>query len=197
MKNRFNSIIILHIALSIMFANQDAIIANKSSFIPLQLHKKTSPIFHVGSLNDSLLTKPMFGVQIQPTHNLIINGTLSPQSIDNNLCLYYNTILGYIPRWNINQNLSSVLQFGIHNYKFSKTSDIRWFNFSITELLNINFVTIKLSWSKLFNKQWERNTVLVSTKINIYNFIMVESGILTYFSPNINFIPCIFISTHI
>ena len=106
MKNRFNSIIILHIALSIMFANQDAIIANKSSFIPLQLHKKISPIFHIGSLHDSLSTKPILGVQIQPTPNLLINGTFSPQSIDNNISIYYNTIIGYIPKWTIDQNFS-------------------------------------------------------------------------------------------
>ena len=162
MRNRL--IIILQVILSTMFANPNAIIANKSNFTPLQLHEKTSPIFHLGSLYDSLSTKPIFGIQIQPTSNLLINGTLSPQNINNNLSLYYNTTIGYIPSWNIYQNFSSILQFGIHNYRFSKTSDIKWFNFSITELFNINYITIKLSWNKLFNQEWERNSVLISTK---------------------------------
>ena len=175
------------ISISCLFSNSDASFASKSSLIPFKFSKQSKPVIHLGGLNDNLGFQPISGIQLQPTSNLLIGGLLSPRHNNNDLSIYYQIVIGYLPKWKLLKFSSNMVQIGMHRYRFSTFGDSRWFSFSILESTKIGILNLNLSWNRLFTQKWERNTVLISTKFNLLKNLSIEPGIITFFTPNIDY----------
>ena len=157
-----------------IFCVADASFAAESSIIPFQLSPSSKPMLHLGGLQDENGINLVSGIQIQPTNNLLLGGVLSPRNYENDLSLYYHVLIGYVPNWKLLKFYTNMIQVGMHRYRFGDNGGVRWFSFSVTEAAQIGSLNLNVCWNKLFTQQWERNTVLVSTKLKyleiyIYN----------------------------
>ena len=86
------------------------------------------------------------------------------------------------------KNSSNMIQFGIHRYRFSESTDSRWFSLSLVESAKFGTFNVNLSWNKLFTKQWERNTLLLSTNIKLFNNFYLKPGAMAYFTPEFKYL---------
>ncbi|SVE43204.1 uncharacterized protein METZ01_LOCUS496058, partial [marine metagenome] len=77
--------LILILSINFLFGGSDASLAAESSIIPFQLSPSSKPMLHFGGVQDSSGIRPISGIQIQPTANLLLGGVLSPRKIDNDL----------------------------------------------------------------------------------------------------------------
>ena len=187
-------IIICWINMNLLFCSSDASFAAESSIIPFQLSPSFSPILHIGGLKDKLGIQPVSGIQVQPTPNLLLGGVLSPRNNDNDLAIYYHILIGYISKWKFYKFSTNMIQIGMHRYRFGEIGDSRWFNISLLESVQIGNVYLNLCWNKLLTKQWERNTILCSTKIKLVKNFYLQSGAVSYFTPSFNYSPFLLVS---
>ena len=190
-------IIIFCLLQNLLFSNSDASIASQSSIIPFQLLPNTRPMLHLGGFQDSTGVQLISGVQIQPTSNLLLGGVLSPRKIDNNLSIYYHILIGYSPRWKLLRISSNMIQIGMHRYRFGDITDSRWFSLSVSESAHLGSMNLNLCWTKLFTQKWERNTVLVSTRIKLLKDLYCQPGAMAYFSPKFSYSPFLLLSLNI
>jgi len=190
-------IIIFCLLQNLLFSNSDASIASQSSIIPFQLLPNTRPMLHLGGFQDSTGVQLISGVQIQPTSNLLLGGVLSPRKIDNNLSIYYHILIGYSPRWKLLKISSNMIQIGMHRYRFGDITDSRWFSLSVSESAHLGSMNLNLCWTKLFTQKWERNTVLVSTRIKLLKDLYCQPGAMAYFSPRFSYSPFLLLSLNI
>ena len=153
-------------------------------------------MLHLGGLQDSSGVQTLTGIQIQPTSNLLLGGVLSPRN-NNNLSIYYQILIGYIPKWKLLKISSNMIQIGIHRYRFGDIADSRWFSFSVMESTHIGSLNLNLCWNRLFTQKWERNTILLSTRIKLMKDFYLQSGAMAYFTPNFNYSPFILLSMNI
>ena len=154
-------------------------------------------MIHIGGLKDSSEVYPFTGMQIQPTSNLLLGGVLSPRNINNDLSIYYHILIGYIPKLKLLKISSNMIQIGMHRYRFGNTGDSRWFNFSVMESVYLGSLNLNLCWNKLFTQKWERNTILISTRIKLIKDFYLQSGAVAYFTPEFSYSPFILLSTNI
>ena len=190
-------IIIFCLLQNLLFSNSDASIASQSSIIPFQLLPNTRPMLHLGGFQDSTGVQLISGVQIQPTSNLLLGGVLSPRKIDNNLSIYYHILIGYSPRWKLLRISSNMIQIGMHRYRFGDITDSRWFSLSVSESAHLGSMNLNLCWTKLFTQKWERNTILVSTRIKLLKDLYCQPGAMAYFSPKFSYSPFLLLSLNI
>ena len=188
---------IFTISTSLLFSNSAPSIAAKSSIIPFQFSQKSSPMLHIGGLQDKSGIQPISGMQINPTSNLLLGGVLSPRNNNNNLSIYYHFIIGYTPTWKLLKFSSNIIQVGMHRYRFGEIIDSRWFSFSLMESIKIGDLNLNLCWNKLITQQWERNTVLISTKIKLLKEIYLQSGAVAFFTPDFDYLPFLLISINL
>ena len=153
-------------------------------------------MFHIGGIQDSSGVQPIIGMQIQPTTNLLLGGSLSPRDI-NTLSIYYHIIIGYIPKWKLLKISSNMIQIGIHRYRFGDFADSRWFSFSVMESAHLGSLTLNLCWNRLFTQKWERNTIVISTRIKLIKDFYLQPGAVTYFTPEFSYSPFIILSMNI
>ena len=195
--------IIFSIITSFLFSNSAASIAadfaSESSIIPFQLSPGSKPMLHLGGLQNKSGIQPVSGIQIQPTSNLLLGGVLSPRNNNNDLSIYYHILIGYLPKWKLLKFSSNMIQFGMHRYRFGEIEDSRWYSFSIMESAQIRHLKLNMCWNKLFSpsQKWERNTVLISTKINLLKDISLQSGAIAYFTPDFDYSPFLLISINL
>jgi len=175
--------IIVCISSSLLFSGSAASFAAESSIIPFQLLPESRPMLHLGGLQDKSGIHPVSGIQIQPTFNLLLGGVLSPRNNNNDLSIYYHILIGYIPKWKLLKFSSNMIQVGMHRYRFGEIGDSRWFSFSVMESAYIGSLNLSLCWNKLFTQQWERNTILISTRIKLLKDIYLQLGTVAYFTP--------------
>ena len=154
-------------------------------------------MIHIGGLKDSSGVHPLTGMQIQPTSNLLLGAVLSPRNINNDLSIYYHILIGYIPKWKLLKISSNMIQIGMHRYRFGNIANSRWFSFSVMESTHLGRLNINLCWNKLFTKKWERNTVLISTRIKLIKDFYLQPGAVAYFTPELNYSPFILLSMNI
>ena len=176
--------IIVCISISFLFSGSTPSFAAESSIIPFQLSSDSRPMLHLGGLQDESGIQPVSGLQIQPTLNLLLGGVLSPRNNDNDLSIYYHILVGYIPKWKLLKFSSNMIQVGMHRYRFGKIGDSRWFSFSVMESAQIGNLNLNLCWNKLFTQKWEKNTILISTKINLLQDIYLQPGAVIFFTPD-------------
>ena len=188
--------IIVCISTSFLFSGSAASFAAESSIIPFQLSPESSPMLHLGGLQDESGIQPISGIQIQPTFNLLLGGVLSPRN-NNNLSIYYHILVGYIPKWKLLKFSSNMIQVGMHRYRFGEIGDSRWFSFSVMESARIGSLNLSLCWNKLFTQQWERNTILISTKIKLFKDIYLQPGAVTFFTPDFDYSPFLLMSINL
>tara|TARA_B100001029_G_C15059405_1_gene457079 strand:+ start:208 stop:795 length:588 start_codon:yes stop_codon:yes gene_type:complete len=175
---------------SIIFCNQSNTYDMKSSLIPFQFLSNSKPMLYIGGIKqDRPSIDPIYAIQIQPTMNLMLGSLLSYQANNEDLSLYYNLLIGYKPKFKSFNLLPNIIQIGMHRYRFSKEFDSRWFSFSILETIKIKRIYLSLCWNKLFNKSLSEDSILISTKIKLFNNIYLQSGAITNFSPNITYSP--------
>ena len=179
-----------------LFSSSDADIASQSSIIPFQLLPNTRPMLHIGGFQDSSGIQLISGMQIQPTSNLLLGGVLSPR-IDSNLSIYYHVLIGYSPKWKLLKISSNMIQIGMHRYRFGNTNDSRWFSLSVNELVHFGSLNMNFCWTKLFTQKWERNTVLISTRINLFKDLYCQPGAMAYFTPEFSYSPFFLLSLNI
>ena len=154
-------------------------------------------MLHLGGLQDESGIQPVSGIQIQPTSNLLLGSVLSPRNNNNDLSIYYHILIGYIPKWKLLKFSSNIIQVGMHRYRFGEIVDSRWFSFSVMESAKIGNLNLNLCWNKLLTQQWERNTVLISTKINLLKDLSLQSGAIAFFTPDFDYSPFILISINL
>ena len=184
--------LILILSINFLFAGSDASLAAESSIIPFQLSPSSKPMLHLGGVQDSSGIRPISGIQIQPTTNLLLGGVLSPQKIDNDLSIYYHVLVGYIPKWKFFKISSNLIQIGMHRYRFNNSGDLRWFSFSVIESIKLGNHKMNLCWNRLFTQKWERNTVFLSTDIKLFKGFYLRPGAITKFTPSLDFSPFLF-----
>ncbi len=189
--------LVLSFLVNFLFSVSDASFAAESSIIPFQLSPGSKPMLHLGGLQNENKVNPMSGLQIQPTRNLLLGGVLSPRNIDNDLSLYYYILIGYIPNLKLLKFSTNIIQVGVHRYRFSEGGGSRWFSFSVTEATQLGSLNINVCWNKLFTQSWERNTVLVSTKIKLVKDLYLQPGAIAYFSPNFDYSPFLLVSINL
>ena len=190
-------IIIFYFLSSLLLSSSEATFASQSSIIPFQLLSNSRPMLHMGGLQDSSGIQPLAGLQIQPTSNLLLGGVLSPRRINDDLSIYYHILIGHIPKWKILKISSNMIQIGMHRYRFGETTDSRWFSLSVMESAYLGSLNLNLCWNKLFTKKWERNTVLISTRINLLKDLYCQPGAIAYFTPKFNYSPFLLLSINI
>jgi len=154
-------------------------------------------MLHLGGLQDKTGVHPVSGIQIQPTSNLLLGGVLSPINNNYDLSIYYHILIGYIPKWILLTFSSNMIQVGIHRYRFGEIGDSRWFSFSVVESARIGSLNLRLCWNKLFTQKWERNTVLISTKIKLINDIYLQPGAVAFFTPDFGYSPFLLVSMNL
>ena len=174
------------------FAGSKPSLAAESSIIPFQLSLSSKPMLHLGSVQESSSIRPIGGMQIQPTANLLLGGVLSPWKIDNDLSIYYHFLVGYIPDWKFFKISSNLIQIGMHRHRFSDTGDLRWFSFSVMESAKLGNLKMNVCWNRLFTQKWERNTVFLSTDFKIFKGFYLRPGAIAKFTPSLDFSPFLF-----
>ena len=199
MKNYRKSLqsIIVCISSSLLFSGSAASFSAESSIIPFQLSPESRPMLHLGGLQDESGIQPVSGIQIQPTFNLLLGGVLSPRNNNNDLSIYYHILVGYIPKWKLLKFSSNMIQVGMHRYRFGENGDSRWFSFSVMESAYIGSLNLSLCWNKLFTQQWERNTILISTKIKLLKDIYLQPGAVAFFTPDFDYSPFLLMSINL
>ena len=190
---------IFSILTSLLFSSSVPSFAAESSIIPFQLSPDSRPMLHLGGLQDESGIQPISGIQIQPTSNLLLGSVLSPRNNNNDLSIYYHILIGYIPKWKLLKFSSNMIQIGMHRYRFGEINESRWFSFSIMESAQIGSLNLSLCWNKLFpsNQKWERNTVLISTKIKLLKDIYLRPGAIAYFTPTFDYSPFLLMSINL
>jgi len=189
--------LVLSFLVNFLFCISDASFAAESSIIPFQLSPGSRPMLHMGGLQDENGVNPVSGLQIQPTSNLLLGGVLSPRNYENDLSLYYHVLIGYIPNFKILKFSTNIIQVGMHRYRFSDDGGSRWFSFSVTEATQLGSLNLNVCWNKLFTQTWERNTVLVSTKIKLLKDMYLQPGAIAFFTPNFNYSPFLLVSINL
>ena len=184
--------LVLVLSTSNLFADSDASLASETSIIPFQLSSSSKPMLHLGGVQDSSGIRPISGIQIKPTANLLLGGVLSPRKIDNDLSIYYHVLIGYIPKWKFFKISSNLIQIGMHRYRFSNSGDLRWFSFSMMESVKLGSLKMNLCWNRLFTQQWERNTVFLSADIKLFKGFYLRPGAIAKFTPSLDFSPFLF-----
>ena len=189
--------IIVCISSSLLFSGSTASFAAESSIIPFQLSQESSPMLHLGGLQDESGIQAVSGIQIQPTFNLLLGGVLSPRNNNNDLSIYYHILVGYISKLKLLKSSSNMIQVGMHRYRFGEIGDSRWFSFSVMESAYIGNLNLNLCWNKLFTQQWERNTILISTKIKLLKDIYLQPGAVAFFTPDLDYSPFLLMSINL
>ena len=180
-----------------IFCVSDASFAAESSIIPFQLSPSSKPMLHLGGLQDKNGINLVSGIQIQPTNNLLLGGVLSPLNYENDLSLYYHVLIGYVPNWKLLKFSTNMIQVGMHRYRFGDIGDSRWFSLSLMESARIGNLRLNLCWNKLFTHKWERNTVLISTKIKLLKDIYLQPGAVAFFTPDFDYSPFLLMSINL
>ena len=186
--------IALFLYISSIYSQSDASV---SSIIPLQFTSVSKPILHLGVVQEKNDMRLISGLQFQPTNNLFIGGVLSPKTNDVDLSIYYHMIIGYIPQWKLLNLSSNMFQIGMHRNRFKGDKDERWFSFSIMESVQFCSLILNLSWNHFFTQDWDGDTALISSDIKLNNSIHLRPGILAYFTPNVDYIPVLFVSIYL
>ena len=189
--------LVLSFLVNFLFCISDASFAAESSIIPFQLSSGSRPMLHLGGLQNKNGVNPVSGLQIQPTSNLLLGGVLSPRNNDGDLSLYYHVLIGYIPNFKILKFSTNIIQVGMHRYRFSDDGGSRWFSFSVTEAAQLGSLNLNVCWNKLFTQTWERNTILVSTKIKLLRNMYLQPGAIAFFTPNFNYSPFMLVSINL
>jgi len=186
--------LLLGIFFRFIFCVSEASFAAESSIISFQISPGSKPMLHLGGLQDENGIQPISGFQIQPTSNLLLGGVLSPRKINNDLSLYYHVLIGYIPNWKLLFFSTNMVQVGMHRYRFSDDGGSRWFNFSVSEVAQIGSLNLNVCWNKIFTQSWERNTVLVSTKIKLLKDFYLQPGAIALFTPKFDYSPFLLVN---
>ena len=189
--------LVLSFLVNFLFCISDASFAAESSIIPFQLSPSFRPMLHLGGLQNKIGVNSVSGLQIQPTSNLLLGGVLAPRNYDGDLSLYYHVLIGYIPNFKILKFSTNIIQVGMHRYRFSDDGGSRWFSFSVTEAAQLGSLNLNVCWNKLFTQTWERNTVLVSTKIKLLKDMYLQPGAIAFFTPNFNYSPFMLVSINL
>ena len=185
------------ISANLLFSSSDTALASQSSIIPFQLLPNSRPMLHLGGIQDSSGIQLVTGIQIQPTSNLLLGGVLSPRKVNDDLSIYYHILIGYIPKWKLLKISSNMIQISMHRHRFGDTDNSRWFSFSVMESTHLGSVKLNLCWNRLFTQKWERNTVLISTRIKLIREFYLQPGAVAYFTPEFNYSPFFLLSINI
>ena len=189
--------IIYYIWMGLIFSQPDISITSESSIIPFQFSLTSTPMLHLGGIQGQNNMRLMSGLQFQPTKNLLIGGVLSPHKIDTDLSIYYNIVIGYIPKWKFLKISSNMFQIGMHRNRFGEDGDARWFSFSFMESARFGNLNLNLCWNRLFTQYWDGDTALISTDLHLSNNFYFRPGVLVNFTPNFDYTPFLFVSMYL
>ena len=85
----------------------------------------------------------------------------------------------------------------MHRYRFGEIGDLRWFSISVMESAQIGNLNLNLCWNKLFTKKWEKDTILISTKIKLLKDIYLQPGAIVFFTSGFDYSPFFLVSINI
>jgi len=187
-------IISFSLFISSLYSQSDASFPIEETIIPFHFTPTSKPMLHLGGIQEQNGIRLLSGLQFQPTENLLIGGILSPSKIDTDLSIYYHMAIGYIPIWKLLNISSNMFQIGMHRHRFGEDGDKRWFSFSFMESARFGSFNLNLCWNRLFTQNRNRNTILISTDLNIVKSIHIRPGAIGYFSQSFDYIPFLFVS---
>ncbi len=194
MADKLFKFIIYYILTGLIFSQSDVSMSSESSIIPFQFTLTSKPMLHLGGIQGQNNVRLMSGLQFQPTKNLLIGGVLSPHKIETDLSIYYNIVIGYIPKWKFLNISSNMFQIGMHRNRFGEDGDARWSSFSFMESAQFSNFNLNFCWNRLFTQNWDRDTVLISTDLKLSNNIYLRPGALALFTPSFDYTPFLFMS---
>ena len=194
MEDKLVKFIIYYILMGLIFSQSDVSISSESSIFPFQFTPTSKPMLHIGGIQGQNDVRLISGLQFQPTKNLLIGGVLSPRKIETDLSIYYNIVIGYIPKWKFLNISSNMFQIGMHRNRFGEDEDARWSSFSFMESAQFGSFNLNLCWNHLFTQNWAEDTVLVSTDLKLSNSIYLRPGVLAFITPSFDYTPFLFMS---
>jgi hypothetical protein len=179
--------IILYIFfINFIFCKSDADIASESNILPIYNLINNKPSIYFGSQIHNH-DNAIFAINISPTSNLLTGGMISIGKNNKDLNLNYKIMIGYITNYKFFNFLNNIIEVGAQRYRFSNSGSFRWYNLSFIESFKLKHININLAWNKILTKQWERNSILFSTNINLIQNVFLQLGVNSFFSPNNNF----------
>ena len=194
MADKLVKFIIFYILTGLTFSQSDVSISSEPSIIPFQFTPTSKPMLHLGGIQGQNDLRLMSGLQFQPTKNLLIGGVLSPHKIETDLSIYYNIVIGYIPKWKFLNISSNMFQIGMHRNRFGEDEDARWSSFSFMESAQFSNFNLIFCWNRRFTQNWDRDTVLISTNLKLSNSIHLSPGVLAFITPSFDYTPFLFMS---
>ena len=197
MTNTLVKFIIYYILTGLIFSQSDVSISSESSILPFQFTPTSKPILHLGGIQGKNDMRLVSGLQFQPTKNLLIGGVLSPHKMETDLSIYYNIVIGYIPKWKFLKISSNMFQIGMHRNRFGEDEDARWSSFSFMESAQFSNFNLNFCWNRLFTQNWDRDTVLISTDLKLSNSIHLRPGVLAFITPSFDYTPFLFMSINL
>ncbi len=121
--------------------------------------------------------------------NLAINSSLSKNSSNSDINLYYNNSITYVPLIFKSNDISANFNFGMHRIRFYKSKSYRWYDLSILSNFKYNNYKIILSWHYLTNIRNKHIINIFYKKLLYKKFnILIGSKFYTY-NKKINFQP--------
>jgi len=181
--------------INVIFCKSNADIASQTNIFPIYDSINTKPTIFAGS--NSKNNNAIFAINFFPTLNLSTGGMLALAKDNNDLYLNYKAHIGYIPNWKLFNLSKNIIQIGIERHRFSKMGGFRWFNLSFIQSIKLKYININIGWNKILTKQWERNSIVVSTNIKLIDNIFFQLGSNSFFNPKLDFSPFILLSIKI
>ena len=192
--NNFSKLLVYLLFIGFLLGQSSESISSTPSLIPFQLSPTFKPIMHIGGIEEQNQLRFLSSLQFPLSSNLIIGGLLSPHKIESDLSIYYHIAIGYISKWKILKISSNMLQIGLHRDKYSEEEDKRWFSFSIMESNQFGNLNLNFCWNRIFAKNQNKNTLVISSDIKFNDNIYIRPGALAYFKPDFKYNPFLIIS---
>ncbi len=177
-------IILTIFLINLIFCKSDVDIASQTNISSIYNYNNIKPTIYIGSNIEQ--ENAIFGISFFPTLNLSTVAFLAMAENNNDLNLNYKIDIGYIPNWKFLNFSENIIQFGIERHRFSKLRGVRWFNLSYIQSLKLKYFNINIGWNKILTKQWERNSILISTNIKLVDKIFFQIGSSSFFNPELN-----------
>ena len=112
------------------------------------------------------------------SNNLDIIGSVSPKYENEELQLYYNVGVIYLPTWTSSKHISTQIHLGIHRLRFIESYDYRWYDLTINESGKYKNLGANIRFTKLFDKDWDHYQFEISMFYDVNANINAELGIV-------------------
>ena len=123
--------------------------------------------------------------------NLNISGTISPARFKNDINLYYQSSIGYIPQLKLLPWVDTSFNTGINRLRYLNEKNYRWYHAALYSSTEGENQFISAAWIYLFNK-WHTHIFQIEYNRIMFEKFQISSGIKLWSEDfNIQFQPLI------